>query len=417
MATHAEVRKLQKLEVENKRLRDDNKALRQQLTKVTPTPRRPRMRLRSLAVVLLISIAVSVLVVGNLLFWAGNTIVKTDRYTEATAPLIRDPAIQHALAVNVTEKLFTNVDIEAITQSALPPRAEFLAPTLAAQTKSFTQTSIEKIIQRPQFQERWNEAQRRAHERFITLVGQHGSDGAIDLSEVYTDLSKQLQGTKLAFLADRPLPAKVGNYQLVSGDWLQVLQRTIQNIDTWRIIALGLLFGVSSLAVWLSARRRRTVITLACLWAGAMFTTILSIRIGREVVTSQADSIYSEAVRQAYSIIMRPLVVQSITILYAALLVALIAWISGPSRSSRAARTKVEQLFSGKLHTAIFSHGENSFTNWVGRHKTVLQWIIVTGVAITALFVRLTPTVIFWQLVILLLLQLIVEVLAAKPTR
>lgn len=406
---------LQKLRDENRRLRKANTELRQQLSSTVtgPSPALSRRFWRSLAVVLCIGLAGGLLVAGNLLFWAGNTIVKTDRYVEATAPIIKDPVVQNALANKLTQQLFTNVDVDQVIEDNLPPRVSFLGPTLAAQAETQTENAIKTIVKRPQFQQRWIDAQTRSHERFIRVVGEHGSDGSININEVYGDISQQLKDTRLAFLADKPLPAKVGDIQVASGSWLTVLQRTIQNIDTWRVIAIVLLLAFSALGIWLSRNRRRVTITLASTLAVAMFLTLVSARLVREVIASQASPEYAEAVRHIYSTITHPLAIQTWTLFAASLLVVTIAWLSGNYKSSRAVRRSFDHLLSGRLHQALFSRGENSFTRWLGAHKTVLQWIVIAVVALSTLFVRLTPETLLLQIGIIAVLVFILEVLAS----
>ncbi len=419
MATSSERRDYRKLQAENKRLIAKNEELRRKLTiQVAPKPVRQgtKQTFRKIGIILCVGLATAMLVVGNLLFWTGSTIVNTDRYVAATAPLIKNPQIQDALAASITQKLFASVNVDQVIQEALPPRANFLAPTLTDQVKQHTDDAVKKILQRPQFQNRWNTAQERAHQRFITLVDKYGSNGSINISEIYNAVSQQLKGTKLGFLADKPLPSKVGNIQLVSGSWLSILQRTIQHIDIWRVIAILLLVIFSFLGVWLSRNRRKTVVALGSLFAAGMFITILSIRLGREIVANRVEPQYADAASQAYAIIAHPLVVQTFTLLVAALAVVLIAWLSGSSASSKAVKARIEQLLSGKLHSALFPH-ENSFTKWLGRHKRLLQWLVIALVACTILFVRLTPAVLLVQLVIILLVVVLTEILAENPKR
>ncbi|HXE10341.1 MAG TPA: hypothetical protein VN554_02845, partial [Verrucomicrobiae bacterium] len=331
-----------------------------------------------------------------------------------TAPIIRNTQVQNALASSVNQQLFKQVDVNQVVSQALPPRAGFLAPTITDQVHQHSQQTILKIVQRPQFQNRWNAAQKHAHDHFIRLVDEHGSDGSIDVGEVYTDVSQQLQGTNLAFLANKPLPSKVGRIQLVQGEWLTMLQRTIQNIDTWRLMAIGLLVIFGAFGIWLSRRRRQTAIILGSLFALAMFLTLIAIRIGKELVGDKVSPQYAEAARQTYSILAHGLVMQTVAVLSAALAMILIVWISGPSKGSHKAREVVDHLFSGKLHAAMFSK-ENGLTRWVGAHKAVLQWLAVTLVAASLLFARLTAGVLIAQLIILGVLVLAVEILAAKP--
>lgn len=411
--------RLKELEAENARLQRENLELNRRLTgKSAPARRHTADGLaKKTGSVICVILAVILLFVGNLLFWTGNTIVKSDRYVEATAPIIRNSQVQSALAYNINQKLYQNVDIDQLISGALPPRAAFLAPTISDQVKQHSETAIQKILQRPQFQERWNTAQQNAHDRFIKLVKEHGSDGSIDIGEVYSDVSQQLKGTKLSFLADKPLPPKIGNIQLVTGTWLSVLQKTINNIDTWRFMAICLLIVFGFLGVWLSRRRRRTVEILGGLFAGSMLITIILLKLLRQSIAGRVDPHYSSAVQQTFSIVTHSLQVQTLTLMFAALLVILIAWISGGSASGRAVRSGVDRLFSGNVHAAIFSHGENGLTRWIGAYKNLLQWLVVIVVAASVLFVRLTPGVLLVQVLIILVLVLAVQVIAAKPSR
>lgn len=418
MASDSSNSRIRNLEAENRRLFAENQSLRSQLARKTaksPRHAQPQERhlLRNIGVILSLSFAVALLVVGNIFFWAGNTVVNTDRYVASTAPLIKNSEIQKAIANKTTQAVFSSVDVEQEVADVLPPRADFLAPTISGQIRQNADTAIKKILQRPQFQERWNNAQRRSHDRFITAIKKHGSDGTINISEVYSDASQQLQGTKLSFLAGKPLPDKVGQIKIVSGGWIAALGKMINNIGTWRTLSLLLLVIFSALGVWLSRNRRRAVITLGILFALGMFLTAVSARLAREIIAGKADPQYAEAVRQAYTIILHPLAIQTYTIMAAGILIALVTWVSAPYRSSRAVRTKIDQLFSGRIHQAIFSH-ENSFTTWMGAHKNLLQWLVVAVVAAATLLVRLTPAMLLTQILIIVVAILLIEILAAK---
>ena len=84
------------------------------------------------------------LITGNLLFWTGNTLVKTDRFTASVAPIIKNSAVQTAVADYTTTQLYNNVDVSQVITQALPPRAEFLASSITGQLKSYTNSSATK---------------------------------------------------------------------------------------------------------------------------------------------------------------------------------------------------------------------------------------------------------------------------------
>jgi hypothetical protein len=132
---------LEKLRLENARLSAEHK---------------PSRLFRRFGVITLVAISIALLTAGNLLFWFGNTIVKPDRFTDATAPIIKDSTVQQTMALYTTNKIFESVDVQKITEEALPPKADFLAPQLTTQLKSGTEKTLQKTLAKPKFQEKWN---------------------------------------------------------------------------------------------------------------------------------------------------------------------------------------------------------------------------------------------------------------------
>lgn len=352
---------------------------------------------------------------GNIFFWAGNTVAKTDRYVETVTPLIEDATIQTAVATYATQQIYSNIDVEPYITEVLPPRAAFLAPTLSSQLESQTKSILNKMVASPKFKQVWINSQAKAHERFVKVATNYTGDGTINLNDMYQYLSGELKSTPLSFLAGKQLPKNVGNIQVANVKWLPFAHKLVTKIDTWRILAISLLVITTAGAVLISQRRRRTTITLGLMYAGIMFLTLVSIRIGREITAVQAASQYQEAVSHAYQIIAHQLVIQTFVIMLGGLLVAAIAWISGPSRSAQAITSRVNTLLAGHAHKALFSK-ENSTTLWMGAHKRVLQWGYVAILAAIMLFSRLTPLSLVLFAALMLLGVLVVELFAAPQS-
>lgn len=408
---------LKQLQAENERLRTENQRLQGQ--KPAPKPRRRSSwrALRTVGAVVFTILAVLLLVAGNLLFWTGSTIVNNDRFNASTAPIIRNATVQKAVANYTTTQLYNNYDVSGYVETALPPRADFLVPTITGQLRGYTQTALQKILARQQFQDRWNRALARAHAGFINTVKQSGGDGTINLNDLYQQLSASLKGTRLSFLADKQLPAKVGNVQVVSGSGIKTLHQVAAHINTWRVLAIVLFLVCAGLAIYLSRQRRKAVARLGLFLAVALFVTLIALRITREAIADKAIPAYADAVRQTAQIVFHPLVVQTTLLLVLFLLVALVAWLTGASRSARYVRDRVQLLLAGKLHHAIFGERENAFTRWVGKYKRVLQWGVVIVVALLMLITRLTPVALLWYVVAAVVLVLVIEFLGAPVQR
>jgi hypothetical protein len=151
--------------------------------------------------------------------------------------------------------------------------------------------------------------------------------------------------------------------------------------------------------------------------AAALFITLIALRVTREIVAGKAQDQYAEAVRRIMQIIIHPLVVQTATILVALLVVAIVTWMTGSGRYAAAIRDRIQLLFAGKLHDALFGRHENAFTRWIGTYKQVIEWLIVGVMAILLLVNRLTVKALIVYLIVTLLLILLVELLGAPVVR
>jgi hypothetical protein len=403
--------KLAELEAENKRLAKQVK----QLEEAKQAKRRHFWR--TFGVVGLSGLAGALLIAGNLLFWAGNTLIHTDKYVAVTTPLIQNEEIQKAIAQKATNRLFENVDVEQVVQESLPERAQFLAPTLSSRLQDSTQQSLERLLANDKFEELWANSMARGHERVKNFVTNYEGDGTLNLDDFYQRLSEELKTTKLAFLADKPLPANVASIVLVEAEWLPVAHNLVTNIGLYETLATVLFLACLIGAVLLAQNRRRMAIRVGLLVALLMFIQLISIRVAVHSVVSSAQPEYQAAAQEATNIVSKSLVLSSRTILLVGLLIALVAWISGPSRGASAMRNRIQLFLEGRAHKALFSKGENGLSRWFGAHKRTLQWLAISVVAIIMLLTTLSPVLVFWYALLILFLVSLIELLAAQTKK
>ena len=91
--------------------------------------------------------------------WARNQVTNTDRYVRTVAPLAADPAIQAAVADQITAQVFSYLDVQGLTDQAvdglaergLPPeladRLRGFAGPLADGIQGFVRAEVAKIVQ------------------------------------------------------------------------------------------------------------------------------------------------------------------------------------------------------------------------------------------------------------------------------
>lgn len=369
---------------------------------------------RTALIVLMAGLAGAILVVANLVFWTGRTLVETPRYTAAVQSLIEQPAVQQAIATKTTDALFERVDVSSLLQEALPPKAEFAVPTLTSQIQSTTKSKAQEIVASPQFEQTWVNANSKAHERFINLVRNYQGDGTIDISDVYKQLSTRLEDGKLSFLANKQLPDKIGSIQVFEAPRLKQAHWLVVNLNTIRAVTILLFLALTAGAIAIARNRRRVTVQLGVLYATLMFASLIAVRVARAIAVDKVNPQYQEAASQAWQAILHPFVLQTASLMALGLVVALIAWVTGSGKRAQWLQKRAEVLLSGKLHEAIFGKKENRFTNWVGRNKTGLEWLAVGLAFVALLIVSITFAHIIWLAIGLLAVVAVIEICAAK---
>lgn len=399
-------------------LEKENKALKAQLEKVkTNQKNKSRFSWKLLGIILATGLAGAMLVVGNLIFWTGRTITDNQRYVEATQPLIQNQAIQEAIANKATTAIFDNVNIEQLAQDALPPRAQFLAPSIATQVKSFTNAEAKKIVASSQFQDIWQTVNARSHERLLNVVKNYQGDGTFDINDLYARLSERLQDSKLSFLANKTLPSNVGSITIISTPNLPKAHWIVVNLWWIRLLSIGLFVLLTVAAVWLAKNRRKTVARIGLLYAVLMLVTLLALRITKTIMVGKIAPDYQAAAIAAWDIILKSLLQQTAALLLAFIGVSFIAWVTGGGKQAKNLRERTTDLLNGRLHQALFKNKENKLTIWIGAYKRVIGIIFLTGAALSLLIIRLKPINIAVVAGVLLVLMLLLEALSATKNK
>ena len=113
--------------------------------------------------------------------WASTQVSDTEQYVQTVAPLAEDPAVQSAIAQDVTRAVLEYIDVETLTTEMLQtlaqenvprgsPRRSRRSQCPSATASSFTRTQVDRIVASPQFAVVWERVNRVAHEQVVTLL-------------------------------------------------------------------------------------------------------------------------------------------------------------------------------------------------------------------------------------------------------
>ncbi len=300
----------------------------------------PRGRWRRFLVAVLLVVATLLAVVSNLIVWLERTVLDTDTYISTIEPLPEDPAISEALATFLVDELYSDVDIDTTIEDALPEEAGFLAGPLETGVKTFSVEAAAQLIQSDQFVTIWVEANRSAHSLAVQViegggdaVSTSGGKVTVNLQPAVMALADELgAGDQLGSLVDTlNLGDNVGTFVLFEDEQLGELQLAVEWLRRLRFVLPLLMLACYVAAVWLSPRRRRTIIGVGVSLIVAMLATRLVLDLVREWLLDLPEKkLGRNALESFFDILVRGLDAQTQMLLFLGIVLVIGGAVMGP---------------------------------------------------------------------------------------
>jgi hypothetical protein len=431
---------------ELERLRSENAALRAQAGRggaaeqdtVRLSGGQPaRQRWRTVVATLLIVVACVLAPLSVVAVWTRNQVTNTDRYVATVSPLASDPAIQAAIADQITAQVFTYIDIKGLTTQALDAlSSRGLSPQVASQleafsvpiangVQSFTRDQVGKIVASDAFTNAWIQANRTAHAELVkALTGEGGGAITVENDTVSVNLAAFIQTVKAQLVASgftlaERIPQVNASFVLFQSKDITRVRSGFNLLNTlgiWLpIIALILLV----LGVYVAKDHRRALVGAAVGVAVSMVVLALALAVFRSIYLDAvpATVLPHDAAAVLYDTIVRFLRLGLRTILVLALVVAAGAFLTGRSVTAVRTREGVGRAIGwlqGGAEQAGFSTGPVGA--WVYANKRALRIGAVTLAALVLVFWdRPTGKVVLGLTLALLVVLAIIEFLGRRP--
>ncbi|NKS79741.1 hypothetical protein GTA09_20390 [Rhodococcus hoagii] len=433
---------------ELRRLRVEVATLRTQVAEAgsaTAAPARPpRHTLRWIGVTVLLVLVAVLAIVSVTSRFVRSQILDTDRYITTVAPLGEDPAIQAEVTNQITDEIFSRVDIDALTAEALgaiteasnvasnAPRVNQLltglSPVIAGQTKSFVHDTVSTFVQSQQFEDLWIQANRRAHSALVSVVtGNYGiSSVEVDQSgTVSISLATIIENVKTAltdrgFTIAQNIPSVDKQFVLFQSPNLVKAQRAVNALDKASAVLpwLGIACIAGAVALAPRGRRLRTLSLAGLSVALGMLVLAIAILVARAIYIDDipADVLSADAAAAVVDTVLVPLRTSLRAVAVAALVVAVGAYLVGGSSSAMAVRRGFGRAVT-VVNRPVHGHTPSSIERWAFQLRVPLRCTIIGIAALLLVFWRYpTGLVVFWIVVGTLLALLVLEILA-RPSR
>jgi hypothetical protein len=369
--------------------------------------------------------------------WSRRTVLNTNRYVELVGPLAQDPAVQAVLADRTTARVMDLLDVPSLIDQVFPERATFLAGPLAEAIEGFVHDQVLRVFQSDAFATIWTEANRFVHSRVLLVLDGEGEtistaegkvllnllplvnlalvqiEGAasgllgrdVDLPPIQANTVPEEAISRLEAAFGRDLPDDFGQIPVYDSEELAALQNTVRLFERVVIFAVILVLLLIALALWLSPRKRRTLVQLM---AGFAIVLVIERRLAIAATQEVLDRMRPEtrAAGEAFTDrLLGSLFAYTGWLLAIALVVLLVALITGPYPWAVATRRWAVDLGRGIGGTVTAEREGSPVVAWIGAHRDALM----LGVAVLAGLILLIANVSLLGLLVLTLITAAVE--------
>ena len=383
---------------------DDLTALRARIAALeagAETARPPRHRLRSFCAALLVIIGCVLTPLGIVASWTSDIVGDTDRYVQTVTPLASDPAVQEAVATRVTGAVMEHIDLNSLLEGVAPEQRPLLekalgklGDSLEGAVSSFVHDRAQDVVASPAFETIWTDANRAIHTSLDrALTGSDEGAVKIETDKVTIDLAPVIDRVKER-LVDSGLtvagkiPEVHTDFTVLQADDIGKVKTgfsLLQLMGVWLpVISVLLVAG----GILLAAHRRRTLIAGTLGIAVAALVLGVALTVFRTVYLNALPSGVSPAAAGAvYDTLVRYLRTSVRVFVTLGVLIALAAWISGPSRPAILARGIWDSGISATRATADRAGLRTGPVGpFVRRFRTWITWILVAAAALACVF-------------------------------
>ena len=307
----------------------------------------PLTRNRAIAVWTLVVVASILMLFSSLTIWVKRQALDTNAWTDASGQMLANDEIRQQLSIYLVDTLFSSADASARIQQALPANRQALAPVIAGALQNVAVQAADRILETPQAQALWEEANRRAHQNLIAVL--EGNDVRrfqTENGQVVLDLSPLVQrlSDRFGFQAS----PDAGKITILHSGQLKNAQRALKVIKVLSVFLLVLVLVLYGLAIYLAHGHRRRLLratAVSFLLVGLLVLVIQRIT-GGVVIDSL---IKTDAIRPAGNAAWGIGTELLRSVAYALILYGVVglfgAWLAGPTRWAVAARKRLAPVF------------------------------------------------------------------------
>jgi hypothetical protein len=399
-------------------------------------PSRRRFSWRSFVAIVLIVLGCVLAPVAVVGVWAGNQVTDTGRYVATVQPLIDDPAIQNVLTDKITNEITSQLNLTGTVNQAAAqlqarglPRISTLLTTFGPQLTSavtgFIHSTVHTVIASQAMARAWVQVNTIAHQAVVKLLSGQGNGTLTSANgQITLNLGPLIAVVKQDLVARGfSLAGSIPNVNptvpLFQAKDLGKAQSGYRLVSDLKIVLPILVLVLLAAGVLAARSRRRALIWVGLGVAASMVVLAIGLLIARTIYLNSvpASVLPSDAAGAAYDALVHFLRIGLRVVLAVGLVIAIGAFITGPSRAAVQTRAT-----AGSGITWLRNFGERRGVSagpvgqWTYRHRRGLRIGAVTLMALIFVFWgQPTALAVILLVVILLVLLGLIELIGRPP--
>jgi len=387
----------------------------------------------SIVLIVLGCIVAPVAVLG---VWAGNEVSDTGRWVATVEPLIHDPAIQNVLTDQITKQITNQLNVTGtIDQAAaqlndrgltrISSLLDSFGPQIASSVNGFIRSTVHRVVTSPAVAKIWVQVNTTAHQAVVQVLSGQGN-GAISTSngQITLNLGPFIAVVKQDLVAHgfalaSNIPPISPTVALFQAKDLGKAQAGYRLITTLKIVLPILALVLLAAGVWVARGRRRALIWAALGLAASMLVLAIGLLIARSIYLNSVPPtvLPGDAAAAAFDAMVYFIRVGLRVVLAVGLVVAIGAFITGPSRAAIQTRSALKSWlgwirnFGERRGVSTGPVGE-----WTYAHRRGLRIGAVALFALIFVFWGHPTGLVVIVLVVLLVLVLgLIELIGRPP--
>ena len=381
---------------------------------------------RSIAAAICLVLAALLTTPAAIAYWGQRTLTDTQRYVDTVGPLVDSPEVQDAIATTVSDAIEKQVDVEAILNNVFAgvitdrPRLQQLIGPLAGAINGLIDREVRAFVASDAFADIWVRVNTRAQQALVRVlegdesgaVSVQGDQIVLDVGDVITQVQQRLVDRGLTIVENIPIPDVDKQIVLLDSPQLkqaQTIYAFTNPVARWLILVVAALYLA---ALLLSSRRpRMTVIIGAALAANALLVAF-SLSVGRQLFINElAGTVFGPASSVFFDTLLAYLERGWKVFLWLGVILVVVGWFTGSNTSG----TAVRSTLAGGLETvgARLADGPvGGAGRWVAANARWLRVAVgVLGAVVLLWGNDVSPTRLFWSLLLIVVLLGIVQIL------